>query len=125
MPVSLNARRVMPGVRWLQSMESHDYPIEHFRMMGEVAIRLKSIPALILEHSYSYESFGSWWFSFRRSGKKFRVIFDGRDKYLSLERAVVADGSEVVAEWQSIDGKRLSDGSFESLISEVCSLVSS
>jgi hypothetical protein len=105
-------------------MESHDYPIEHFRMMAEVAVYLKSISALILEHSYSYESFGSWWFSFKRSEKRFRVIFDGRDNYLSLEREVVANGSVIVAEWQSIDGKPLPDASFDSLISEVCSLVS-
>jgi hypothetical protein len=73
------------------SMESHDYPIEHFRMMAEVTARLKSIPALILEHSYSYESFGSWWFAFRAI---------------------------------RLDGKPLPDVSFDSLISEVCALVS-
>ena len=106
-------------------MESHDYPIEHFRMMSEAAACLKSIPVLILEHSYSYESFGSWWFIFRRSGKKFRVVFDGRDKYLSLERGVIADGSKIVVEWQSIDGKQLPDSSVDSLISEVRSLVGS
>src|SRR5687768_1637684 len=100
------------------SMESHDYPIEHFRMMAQVTARLKSLPALILEHSYSYESFGSWWFTFERSGRKFRVIFDGRDEYLSLERAAVADGAKVTAEWQSLDGKPLPDVSFDSLISE-------
>ena len=94
-------------------------------MMAEVSARLKSIPALVLGHNYSYESFGSWWFSFKRSGKKFRVVFDGRDEYLSLERAVVADGSEVVAEWQFIDGKPLPQVRPDSLVSEVCSLVSS
>jgi hypothetical protein len=105
-------------------MESHDYPIEHFRMMAEVAARLKSALALILEHSYSYESFGSWWFTFKRSGKKFRVAFDGRDKYLSLERGVVADGSKIIGEWQSVNGKKLQGVEFDSLISEVWSLVS-
>jgi hypothetical protein len=106
-------------------MESHDYPIEHFRMMAEVAAGLKSISALILEHSYSYESFGSWWFTFRRSGNRFRVVFDGREEYLSLERAVIADGPRVAAEWQSIAGKPLPKASLDSLLSEVCSLVSS
>ena len=104
-------------------MESHDYPIEHFQMMAELAVRLKSAPAHILEHSYSYESFGSWWFTFKRSGKKFRVAFDGRDKYLSLERGVIADGSKIVAEWQAVDGQKLQGVEFDSLISEVCSLV--
>ena len=117
--------RLMHGVRWLLSMESHDYPIEHFRMMSEVAARLKSIPALILEHSYSYESFGSWWFTFGRSGKKFRLVFDGRDKYLNLEQALVNDGSKIMTEWESVYGKQLADKSFERLLSEVCSLVGS
>jgi hypothetical protein len=106
-------------------MESHDYPIEHFKMMVELSARLKSIPALILEHSYSYETFGSWWFAFERSGRRFRVIFDGRDEYLSLEWVAIADDAKVVAEWQSLDGKPLPDVSSDSLISEVCALVSS
>ena len=106
-------------------MEAQDYSIEHFRIMAELASRLKSLTALILEHNYSYESFGSWWFTFRRSGQKFRVIFDGRDKYLSLEREGVADGSKTVAEWQSVGGKQLSDTGFDGLILEVCSLVGS
>ena len=92
-------------------------------MMAEIANRLRSIPALILEHSYIYESFGSWWFTFKRSGKKFRVVFDGRDNFLSLDRSNVVDGSRLVAEWQSVDGKRLPDQSSDSLILEVCTLV--
>jgi hypothetical protein len=104
-------------------MESHDYQIEHFRMMAEIASRLKSSSALILEHSYSYESFGSWWFIFRRSGQKYRVVFDGRDKYLNFEGAVVSDDSKTMAEWQSIGGKQLSDTSVDSLILAVCSLI--
>ena len=92
-------------------------------MMAEIAARLKSTPALILEHSYSYEAFGSWWFTFRRSGKMFRVVCDGRDKYLSLEQAVAADGSKVGAEWESIGGRALPNVSFDSLLSGVCVLV--
>lgn len=94
-------------------------------MMSEVAARLKSVPALILEHSYNYESFGSWWFTFKRSGKKFRIVFDGRDKHLSLEEAVAAGGSKIATEWRSIDAKQLPERGVESLISEVCSLAGS
>ena len=93
-------------------------------MMAEVTTRLKSIPALILEHSYSYESFGSWWFTFKRSGQKFRIVFDGRDGYLNLDRGRGVDGSKIVSEWQSVDGKQLPDPSFDSLILEVCCLAS-
>ena len=92
--------------------------------MAEIAFRLKSISSLILEHSYSYESFGSWWFIFRRTGQKYRVVFDGRDKYLSLESAVVSDGSKTIAEWQSIGGKQLPNTNADSLILEVDSLIS-
>ena len=104
-------------------MEAHDYPIKHFRMMVEIATHLKSVPALILEHSYDFECFGSWWFTFKRSGKRFRVSFDGRDKFLSLTRGVVAaDGSKRITEWQPMNEKQLTDVSFERLILEVCSL---
>jgi len=102
-------------------MESHDYPIEHFKIMAELSIRLKSSLVLILEHHYHYESFGSWWFAFKQSGKKFRVVFDGRDNYLSLEPAVNVD--KFKADWQSVNGKQLSDSGFDSLVLEVCFLI--
>jgi hypothetical protein len=103
-------------------MEPHDYPIEHFKMMAEVAVRLKSVPAIILRSDYNYESFGSWWFTFRRSGNTFRITFDGRDRYLNLERAhgdqKLVDGDA----WQVVAGKQI-NGSSTDIISEINALV--
>ena len=89
--------------------------------MVELSVRLKSSLVLILEHHYHYESFGSWWFVFKQSGKKFRIVFDGRDKYLSLEQSVVVH--KIKADWQSINGKQLTDAGFDDLVLEVCSLI--
>ena len=110
-------------VRLLVSMEPQDYPIEHFKMMAEVAVRLKSIPAQILRSDYTYESFGSWWFTFRRSGYTFRVTFDGRDKYLNLERTV--GKGPAANEWQAVAGKQLKDSSCDEIVSEVVALAES
>ena len=111
-------------VRLLVSMEPQDYPIEHFRMMAEIAVGLKSIPAQILRSDYTYESFGSWWFTFRRSGYTFRVTFDGRDKYLNLERTV-RKGSEAANTWQAVAGKQMKDASHDDIVSEVIALARS
>src|SRR3954465_8458763 len=67
------------------------------------ASRLKSIPAIILKADYDYESFGSWWFTFRRSGYTFRFTFDGRDKYLKLERTVGKEPASANT-WQVVAG---------------------
>jgi hypothetical protein len=67
-------------------MKAQDYPIEHFKFMSELAIGLASTPAQILEHRYNYESFGSWWFKCKFSGKVYRVVYDGRDDCISIEK---------------------------------------
>jgi hypothetical protein len=96
-------------------MEEQDYPIKHFEMMREVATRLALLPAVILEHNYSYKSFGSWWFTFRRSGREFRIVFDGRDDFLYIQDA--ADG------FRDIDYRQLKRPITEIVASETCSLV--
>jgi hypothetical protein len=105
-------------------MESHDYPIEHFKMMAEIAARLKSIPAIILKADYDYESFGSWWFTFRRSGFTFRFTFDGRDNYLNLERTV-GKGPASANSWQVVAGKQMKERSHDDIVSEVVALAES
>ena len=96
-------------------MEEQDYPIKHFEMMTEIATRLASLPTLILEHNYSYKSFGSWWFTFRRSGREFRVVFDGRDDSLYIQDAT--DG------FRDIDYRQLKRPTADVVVSETCSLV--
>jgi hypothetical protein len=68
-------------------MEAQDYPISHFALMERLARHLASIPAQILEHSYNYEFFGSWSFTFRRSGKIHRVLYNGKEFDVTLESA--------------------------------------
>ena len=68
-------------------MEAHDYPIVHFERMRALAHALKSLPAQILEHSYSGESFGSWYVVVRYKGAVSQLVFDGRDSLLGLRRS--------------------------------------
>ena len=68
-------------------MDAHDYPIHHFTRMADFATELKSLPAQVLEHSYSYESFGSWWVTVRCRGISFRIVFDGKEGQLEIQRS--------------------------------------
>jgi hypothetical protein len=65
-------------------MEAHDYPIVHFERMSRLARALKPLPAQVLDHNYSYESFGSWYVVVRHKGRVGQLIFDGRDNHLGL-----------------------------------------
>lgn len=69
-------------------MDALDYPIEHFSLMSEIAKRMKGMSAQILRHEYNYESFGSWWFTFRWHGDLHRVLYDGKEFTLTVETAV-------------------------------------
>jgi hypothetical protein len=69
-------------------MSAREYPIRHFGEMKRLAEALDRLPAQILEHSYSYLSFGSWTLTFRYKGRLFRLTFDGRDHEQSLERSL-------------------------------------
>jgi hypothetical protein len=68
-------------------MDSQDYPISHFDQMGRLAAGLKAVAAQVLEHTYSYESFGSWAMIIRYRGQPFRVLFDGKEYEYLLERS--------------------------------------
>jgi hypothetical protein len=56
--------------------------------MREVALELKAMPAQVLEHHYSYESFGSWFLVFRYRGRPFRIVFDGKEQLCVVEESV-------------------------------------
>jgi|SRR5450755_671010 len=68
-------------------MDAHDYPIAHFEGIERLALAFKALPAQVLEHHYSYESFGSWYLVVRHGGTVSQLSYDGRDHQLSLHRS--------------------------------------
>jgi hypothetical protein len=55
--------------------------------MDRLATRLKGLPAQVLDHDYSYESFGSWSMTIRCNGYPLRVTFDGKEREYRLEKS--------------------------------------
>jgi hypothetical protein len=68
-------------------MDARDHAIEHFSEMSRFAAALAGLPAQVLEHSYTYLSFGSWTVTFRHRGRLFRLHYDGREQEHLLERS--------------------------------------
>lgn len=68
-------------------MDAQDYPIRHFATMVEFAAELKALPAQVLDHGYSYESFGSWSAIVRCRGVALRILFDGKEGELLVQRS--------------------------------------
>ena len=66
-------------------MEAQDYPIAHFEGVARLARALKQLPAQVLEHEYSYESFGSWLLVVRHKGIVGRIVFDGHESDLGIQ----------------------------------------
>jgi len=85
-------------------MEATEYPIEHFELVTKIARQLKALSIQILVHEYHYESFGSWWFTFRRLGEKYRLLFDGKDSVLRLEVKTGATKNQGVflTKWEDV-----------------------
>ena len=89
-------------------MESQEYPVRHFQAMAELARDLRPLPAQILEHAYHYSAFGSWWTTLQRKGIAFRIVFDGKEEVLRLERAGTATGAdhwEELGAWPAAGGE--------------------
>lgn len=91
--------------RSLTSMTGFDFPTDHFRLMEKVAHFLKEINAQLLTSEYHYESFGSWWFTFRKSGNTYQIVYDGRDSRLSFESDPTATKRHGVhlTDWTELD----------------------
>lgn len=68
-------------------MDSQDYSIHHFQEMSALTATLKTLPAEILEHIYTYEAFGSWSTLLRYKGVRMQLTFDGREFELTLRRS--------------------------------------
>jgi uncharacterized protein (DUF433 family) len=83
----LTVEKVYSLVSQTNAMDAQDYPVRHFARMAQFATELKSLPAQVLGHGYSYESFGSWWVTFRFGGIPFRLTLDGKERRLVVERS--------------------------------------
>jgi hypothetical protein len=59
----------------------------HFLGVLRLLQRLKALPAECFEHTYSREAFGSWALTLRHKGEAFRVVCDGRERELIVERS--------------------------------------
>ncbi len=53
--------------------------------MADVARHLTLIKAQLLRSEYCYETFGSWWFTFEKKGKIYRLLYDGKEGELRFE----------------------------------------
>ena len=87
-------------------MESQEYPLQHFQLMAKLAGDLVAMRAQILEHGYHCNAFGSWWTTLQRRGIVFRIVFDGKERELRLERATRSDKAE---SWEELDSWSASD----------------
>jgi hypothetical protein len=63
-------------------VETEDLP----ELMREVAAALATLPAEILEREYYPQVSGSWYLGFRFEGRRFRAVFDAKDRACWLER---------------------------------------
>jgi hypothetical protein len=72
------------------AMNARDHAIFHFAEMSRFAAQLANLPAQILDHAYTYASYGSWTVTFRRRGRLFRLRYAGRAQTHTLERSTSA-----------------------------------
>ena len=84
-------------------MDAQDHPIRHFQEMDRLATTLKGLPAQVLDHGYSYESFGSWSMTIRYKGCPLRLTFDGKEHEYRLEKSATA---RAPYSWSSIWHRR-------------------
>lgn len=80
-------------------MDTEDSPIRHFQEMDMLTTTLKDLLAQVLDHDYSWESFGSWSLTIRYKGRRLRLTFDGKEGAYRLETLTTA---QVPHSWSSI-----------------------
>jgi len=54
--------------------------------MLDISVRLNEAGVKLLEHKYAYESFGSWIIKVMFKGERYRMIYDGRDACVYLQK---------------------------------------
>src|SRR4051812_2606615 len=84
-----------------------DHSIRHMEQMVQLAAALKSLPVQVLGHWYSYESFGSWTMDLRFKGAAFRILRDGKDGVLTLQRST---SKQHPYDWDQLIWERTVDG---------------
>jgi hypothetical protein len=88
--------------------------------MGRLAAGLKAMPAQVLEHIYSYESFGSWAVIIRYRGQPFRVVFDGKENEYLLERST---SRELPYRWQCLSWQKRVSPAEDICVPEIVSAI--
>ena len=84
-----------------------DHAIRHMEQMVQLVAALKSLPVQVLGHWYSYECFGSWTMDLRFKGAAFRILGDGRDGVLTLQRST---SKQRPYDWDQLIWERPIDG---------------
>jgi len=89
-------------------MEPQEYPLRHFMEISRSSQAIREVACSVLEHHYNYSHFGSWWTVVRRKGCNFRIVFDGKDNLLVLQRECstsAADSWEMLGSWSAPHGE--------------------
>jgi hypothetical protein len=66
--------------------------------MIDLSDTLTKFPAQILQHIYDYEAFGSWWLTIKYKGKRYRILFNGKEGRLVIELAEVDEWKEIASQ---------------------------
>jgi hypothetical protein len=80
-----------------------DLPIRHFDQMAAFASALKALPAQMTRHLYEYEAFGSWECVLRFHDETLRVVHDGRDSVIVVQKSSEKSGPHRQNSWKSIE----------------------
>ena len=76
---------------------------------------LDTASARLVEQHYT-DSFGSWFFVFYRAHGTFRVVFDRRDRFLSLEQSEGRTDPNFGPVWRDISHRQLAASDFDSAL---------
>ncbi len=105
-------------------MDPFSYPLSHFRLMSAIAAQLAIKSIQMLEHSYDYQYFGSWWFSFQNAAGIFRVGYEGRENLLLLLAGNEPVDRLLITKWEVKISEKVTDRSNSGAMAEqVLSLV--
>lgn len=90
----------------------------HLSTMVDLVAHAAAISAEVREHTYSYDSFGSWRVLLRCKGRTLQVCWNGKDRLLSIEKARSRKPPfdwEPVARWATQSPVPLGPGVFEAI----------
>ncbi len=101
-------------------MGHDDYSLQNIEMMADLTSCLKTVNVKMREYSYHPELFGSWWFTFTRYGERYRLIFDGKESCLRLEKN---KNALFKSDWQELRENSLPDKRSDTIIDAVLSII--